>query len=681
MSALARGSVTLTASADGLVRTGVLTVRDVALSLMGLAELNVGETGHITVHGDATDGVWSSSDEAVATVENGTVTAIGAGTATITLTTPREEATLALTVTLPLSLSLAGAETMTVGATQDLVVTTTGTLADVTWESSNEAVLTVEAGTVTARAAGTAVVTASLGSLKSSFSITVKKDDSLTSRAQEILAKMTLEEKVGQLFIVGISGTSLKETDKVSLANRHFGNFILMGNNYGTPAEVVSLTTALQGVTLADTGIPAFISTDQEGGNVARFTNGATHFLGEMSLASTGDAKNAQAVATAVGTELRAFGINVNFSPVLDVNNNPNNPIIGVRSFGDDPAKVSAFGVAMIKGYQDAGIMATAKHFPGHGDTSTDSHYGLPSITYDMDRLNAVELVPFKAAIAAGIDAIMTTHILFTTIDADYPATLSKKVITGLLRETLGFQGLVVTDGMNMAAIAKNWGAADAAVLAVNAGVDLLTYTESTTASCTAYDAVLAAAQAGTITQERIDEAVTRILTKKIKQGLMTDPYPASDATSLDFSSHEALNVALLKKSITCLDGSLALSKSDRLTVIGDEANASVVATALAGKGYQAQSASYAATTPTDRDVLVYLTSNPNDARIATINEAAKTTKVIVISVGKPYDLTQYVGVSARLATCGAVPSLYPVLASLLAGEFTPTGMLPVTLS
>ncbi|MFE5278913.1 glycoside hydrolase family 3 protein, partial [Bacillus cereus] len=289
------------------------------------------------------------------------------------------------------------------------------------------------------------------------------------------------------------------------------------------------------------------ISIDQEGGIVTRLQTG-TDFPGNMALGATRSEELAEKVGKAIGEELHALGINMNFGPVLDVNNNPDNPVIGVRSFSEDPELVADLGKAYLKGLQETGTAATAKHFPGHGDTAVDSHVGLPSVPHDLERLKEVELYPFQEAMDAGIDAIMSAHVTFPEIDdttaisrkdgteVAVPGTLSHKILTGLMREEMDFNGVIVTDAMNMAAIADHFGPVDAAIRAVKAGADIVLMPVGIVEVANGlYDAV----NAGEISEERLEQSVERILTLKLNRGIVK----AEVEKSLDEKLGNALNV------------------------------------------------------------------------------------------------------------------------------------------
>ncbi|MEN6391533.1 MAG: glycoside hydrolase family 3 N-terminal domain-containing protein [Syntrophomonas sp.] len=348
----------------------------------------------------------------------------------------------------------------------------------------------------------------------------------------EIIKGMSLEQKVGQMFMPdfrqwnGKDVTEANEQIVQAIQNHHLGGVILFRENLVNTEQTVRLVDQLQG---AAGPVPLLIGTDQEGGVVNRLQSG-TVMPGNMALGATRSTEACRGVGRAIGWELNALGINIDFAPVVDVNVNPDNPVIGVRSFGSDPLLVSDLGVAYIQGLHDAGVAATAKHFPGHGDTSVDSHLGLPSVPYDRSRMDKIELKPFKEAIAADVDLLMTAHVTFPAIDSTtvisrldktpiyLPATLSYKVLTGLIRNDLGFKGVVVTDSLQMKAITDHFGPEDAVIGAVKAGTDIILMPADLERS---YQAVLAAVKSGEIPEARIDQSVERILALKLKLGVV----------------------------------------------------------------------------------------------------------------------------------------------------------------
>ncbi len=366
---------------------------------------------------------------------------------------------------------------------------------------------------------------------------------------EERIKTMTIKQKVGQLMVVGFQKPELSKEDVEHLQTHSFGNFIYFKHNIANKEQILALSQRLREIG----GEDAFICIDQEGGMVTRIFNGATFFPGAMAVAQSGDPENARKVGEIMGEELLSLGINFNLAPVLDINSNPNNPVIGVRSFGDSKETVTAFGTRYIEGLQSKGVLATAKHFPGHGDTASDSHYTLPLINHPLDRLLDFELVPFKAAIDGGIGAVMTSHILFKTVDEERPATLSEKVLTGLLRKRLGFEGLIITDDMEMKAIADTVGSAEGVLLAIQAGADLVCVSHTRSTQKLAYERLMKAVTNGELSEERIDQSLRRIL--KAKAQFKVSEYDT--VTQEDYAKHQAFSKELSQKSIRLLRGSL----------------------------------------------------------------------------------------------------------------------------
>jgi uridine kinase len=290
----------------------------------------------------------------------------------------------------------------------------------------------------------------------------------------------SLEASAGQMLVAGWTGTEVSAEAADLIARGNLGGLIIFGRNLRSAAQARELSGHLQEIAagaVPRSRAPLLIAIDQEGGPVSRFTagHGATAMPGNADIGAVGSADAAYRAARATALELEAVGVNWNYAPVVDVFSNPANPVIADRSYGTDPALVARLGAAAVRGCQDGGVMATAKHFPGHGDTDTDSHLTLPCVPHDRARLDRVELPPFRAAVAAGAGAIMTAHVTVPAIEPcpGLPATLSRAVLTGLLREEMGFDGLIVTDCLEMAAIADRFGVAEAAVAAIRAGADM----------------------------------------------------------------------------------------------------------------------------------------------------------------------------------------------------------------
>ncbi len=336
-----------------------------------------------------------------------------------------------------------------------------------------------------------------------------------------LLEKMSIEEKIGQLFIVGIENTKLDEYTATFLKEHKIGGVLLFGRNIKNNAQVRQLTEELQALKTGPGGLHLFIAVDQEGGRVNRLPGEHGAFPSAKELASGGDENNVMIAAEQMAIQLKGLGINLNFAPVLDINSNKDNPVIGDRAFGDTPDVVTKMGLAFIEGTLEQGIIPVAKHFPGHGDTGTDSHTELPVINHSIERLDEFELIPFKGAIKNDVPMIMVAHILLPEIDKDYPATLSEAIIEGILRERLGFSGVVVSDDLDMGAITGLYSISDAATRAIKAGVDMLIIGHNRDNMSEAYDAIVTAVAEGYIKSSRIDEAVVSILKLKEQFGLI----------------------------------------------------------------------------------------------------------------------------------------------------------------
>lgn len=326
---------------------------------------------------------------------------------------------------------------------------------------------------------------------------------------------LTIDEKIGQIFMFGFDALEIDDHAINMIKNYHVGNVILFTRNVKSIKQLFELNQNLQKLALSTIGIPLFISIDQEGGMVTRIKNGATFFPGAMTIAAGKDLNMAYLSGKYMGEELIKLGININLAPSLDVNNNPLNPVIGVRSYSDNPKIVSNFGLKTIEGLQE-NVIATAKHFPGHGDTQVDSHLRLPKIDFDKDRLEKIELYPFKKAIENGVKAIMSSHINFPAYTEDnLPTTLSKKCLTGLLRNDLKFEGLIITDCMEMKAIQHNYTTELGSLMAVNAGANLVCVSHTEKLQIGAINRIKEALLSGDIKEEIINERVSRVLSYK----------------------------------------------------------------------------------------------------------------------------------------------------------------------
>jgi len=331
--------------------------------------------------------------------------------------------------------------------------------------------------------------------------------------ADAVLAKLTPRQKIAQLVVPWLNGTYAALDDSTFQIAKRWIDTLEVGGiiiSVGGPYDIAAKLNALQ----QRSKLPLLVSADLEWGAAMRVV-GATAFPHIMAAGATGDERDAYMIGRVAALEGRAVGIHVNFAPDADINNNPLNPVINIRSFGEDPRAVAKLVSAYVRGLQDNGMLATLKHFPGHGDTDVDSHIGLPAIRVDYPRLDSVELVPFRAGIAAGAKVVMSAHIAFPEFTGDAPATLSASMLTGVLRDSLKFGGLVVTDALQMGAIVTKYGAGEAAVRAFEAGSDLLLMPADPDS---AISSMLVALQSGRVTQARLDASVRRVL--EIKRGL-----------------------------------------------------------------------------------------------------------------------------------------------------------------
>lgn len=344
---------------------------------------------------------------------------------------------------------------------------------------------------------------------------------------EDTLAGMTLEEKVAQMFFItpeALTGagqvTGAGETTAQCFAQYPIGGLIYFSGNLESGEQVSSMLSGMQEISRERTGLPIFLATDEEGGRVSRLYGIASDipYIGDMySVGATGDPQEAYQVGSTIGSYMKNLNFNVDFAPVADVFSNPSNTVIGDRSFGSDAGLVSQMVPMEVQGLQDAGVLATLKHFPGHGDTAEDSHSGYASSYKSLEELEACEFQPFRAGIASNVSFIMMGHISLPNIlNSQLPASLSYEMVTGILRQKLQFNGIIITDALNMGAISANYSSGEAAVMAIEAGVDMLLMPAD---FHSAYEAVLGAVRDGRISEERINESVLRIIRIKRKIG------------------------------------------------------------------------------------------------------------------------------------------------------------------
>ncbi|MFE3324693.1 glycoside hydrolase family 3 protein [Streptomyces sp. NPDC059176] len=546
-------------------------------------------------------------------------------------------------------------------------------------------------------------------------------------RLRQLVSRMSLEEKVGQLFVMRVYGHSATAPDQADIdANRreigvstaaelidryHVGGIIYFSwaHNTRSPHQIVDLSNGIQRAGLAQpTPVPLLISTDQEHGIVARVGRPATLLPGAMALGAAGSRADARKAARIAGKELAAMGITQDYAPVADVNVNPANPVIGVRSFGADPQAVARLVAAQVQGYQSAGVAATSKHFPGHGDTKDDSHYALPTIHHSRAQWADLDAPPFRAAIAAGVDSIMTAHIVVPALDPrEDPATLSRPIVTGILRERLGYDGVVVTDSLGMAGVRQKYGDDRVPVLALKAGCDQLLNPPDL---AVAWNAVLQAVGNGDLSEARIEESIVRILLLKWKLGLFRDPFVPQDGVDrvVGIRSHLTAADRIAERTTTLLlneNRLLPLSRRHHRTLLvvgADPASptgttgppTATLARAFTELGFTTAALSTgtapsaarieeALTAAVGKDAVIVATYNVTpDSQQRTLVSSLIATRIPVVTVAirNPYDIAQLVnyGPAASLATYSWTDVELRAAAGVIAGRGRPRGRLPV---
>ncbi|WP_420800289.1 beta-N-acetylhexosaminidase [Neobacillus terrae] len=329
----------------------------------------------------------------------------------------------------------------------------------------------------------------------------------------EVISKLSLEDKIGQMILAGVSGTTMDANAKQLIGQFHLGGIIFYKYNFETPAQVIQLVNQLKSGN--SSSLPLLLGVDQEGGRVTRLPGGLVNFPPNKQIGQVNNPDFSYKVGTLLGKELKVFGLNLDFAPVLDINSNPNNPVIGDRSFGNNAEIVSKLGIQTMKGIQSQNVITTIKHFPGHGDTSVDSHLDLPIVNKSLKELKELELIPFERAINQGADVVMVAHILFPQLDKTNPGTMSKAVMTDLLRKQLGFTGVIITDDMTMGAITGHYDIGKAAVESVKAGSDIILVGHDYNNVVKIISSLKTAVQNGEISEQRLNESIERIIQLK----------------------------------------------------------------------------------------------------------------------------------------------------------------------
>ncbi|AOS61128.1 glycoside hydrolase family 3 protein [Actinoalloteichus hymeniacidonis] len=548
---------------------------------------------------------------------------------------------------------------------------------------------------------------------------TQSDEDQMNAWIDETLGGMSLEEKVGQIFVTYAHGPTADgahpdnvtefgvETPAEVVQRYHLGGVVYFNwsDSFENPVQVAELSNGLQEAALSSGAeIPLVISTDQEQGVVTRFGEPATQFPGNMALGAGRSADDAREAAAITGQELRAVGINQDYAPVADVNVDPANPVIGVRSFSQDPALVSQLVTAQVEGYQDSAgreqtVSSAIKHFPGHGDTNQDSHESLPTIDHTLEEWRELDAPPFAAAIEAGADVVMTGHLLTPELDdSGMPATLSPDILTGLLRGELGFEGVISTDSLQMEGVREQHDDARIPVLALQAGVDQLLMPQDLGV---AVEAVIEAVHSGELTEERIEESVRRVLKLKWNRGIISTPLV--DVARVDElvgnDEHLATAQSITDRTTVALRNDsdlLPMETPESVLVTGPDASAlSALAGSLAERGVEVQQLP-TTTSPSETEIEEAVDSAADhDLAIALTNAAWNESKsgqldlvrslaesevpLVAVATRDPYDAAYVDEATTWLATHSIGRQAMESLTKVVLGEIAPVGELAVT--
>lgn len=516
------------------------------------------------------------------------------------------------------------------------------------------------------------------------------------------LTKLTLREKIGQLIVTGFPSPAVTDEFAKLVQECKIGNVILFSYNAESVAQLGRLCRELHSLIENHTGLPAFISIDQEGGRVTRLPEGATNVPGAMAVASTGRPEHAYAVGRLTARELKAFGINFNLAPVLDINNNKLNPVINVRSYGDTAETVEEYGLPMMKGLLDGGVLSAVKHFPGHGDTEVDSHLGLPSIDKTLEQLEQLELLPFIRAIREGAESIMSAHILFPRIESRrLPATMSRTIMTGILKDRLGYKGLIVSDCLEMEAIKTYYGTAEGALGALKAGVHMVFISHTPALVREAVERIEQAVLDGELPEAAVNEAAEKVLHYKKKY--RANVSALDNPSAVGSISHRRTVEAISLEGICLVKGQLepVTKGAENVLFLGCPpyrtdmaANAARPAHSFAKAMGEAFSAPYLVTAldPAEGEIgqiVKYVTgfphiviglyngqSNPGQLRLANRLIGAGH-RVTAVALGKPYDLELLEGEHCGIAAFDYTPLALESLKKILGGEEAATGVCP----
>jgi beta-N-acetylhexosaminidase len=529
------------------------------------------------------------------------------------------------------------------------------------------------------------------------FLLNAQAKDRSDLQVEQILAKMTLEQKIGQLMMVGFGGREMSSRISRLLTELHIGSVALYSRNIVDTTQLARLVGSIRQVMANQ--VQPFVAVDQEGGNVVRVRSDVAVLPGAMALGATRDPVLAFLAGQASATDLKLLGVDMNLAPVLDVNRNPANQVINVRAFSDHPSLVARLGVPFIQGQQQAGMVTVAKHFPGHGNTTGDSHFSLPTVNLSWDQLQSSELSPFQGAINTDLDAIMTAHILVPAVDqSETPASLSYHVITELLREKLDFNGIVITDDLEMRAITERMTVGEASIRAILAGADIVMVIWTPSKKMEVYNSLLSAARDGRIPRSRIDQSVGRILRLKAKRGTLgfikqqtVDPMKV-----LPNKYHNRLVRTIAQRGVTLVknQGSIVPLCSDNGVLVASPLKGflgemkRLLPSSTIMRLYRVPSHKRRAkeldrilSVADKHQVIVVGVVNAYQAWL--VQQLEKKTKIpiVAVSFASPYMLRYFPSVDSYLCTFSYLTSVQRAVARALCGKIAITGRLPVTIA
>lgn len=531
---------------------------------------------------------------------------------------------------------------------------------------------------------------------------------------QHLTEGLNLEEQIGQLMVVGFPGPTITPEIIDLIQNHHVGGIVFFTRNLKNPHQIRELTQKLQSIAReAGHRYPLLISVDQENGIVRRFGDSGTVFPGNMALGAIDSEELTYNIAQAAGQELKALGINMNLAPVADVNNNPANPVIGVRSFGEDPHQVARLTAAMVRGYQETGVISCLKHFPGHGDTAVDSHLALPIIPFSLERLEQLELIPFKKGIEAGADSIMIAHLYLPELMSEgetLPSTLSPVIVRDLLRQKLGYQGVIITDCLEMNAVSETSGVEKGAVIALQAGNDLILVSHRYDRQKGSIEAIKAALTEGQLSPGLITEAAERVLQLKARM-LSWDNLPAEeDLAVIGSTNHRHLRDRAYELSTTVVRDQqhllpLKLTPEERVLIVLPQTGPSTQAAdtyhftdafveQFRQRHAKIEIMSISSSTTQEQQqkidliaghfamiIVVTVNANLDTHQGEVVQRLIQTgTPLIGLAIFNPYDLLAFPQLQTYLVTYEYTPPALAAAVRVLFGESEAKGKLPVSL-